>query len=235
MQDGKSLKILLEISLVIIILFSQTISVTAINDQGFTWGIEVGDRFDYNIKIEYHSSTMNVSIDDKMYVIVDELNAIPDHVTQLSDLTIFSLALDSYTTYWENGTIMDDLWFDVLDVANPFSAYPVGNWSLLAQIFEDASPVVITQNTTMMNCSLVDYPVPGNVHETVFMKSSGAPHSVLYIRTWDSGTTIHLDFSIIHTPTETGTSTGEIDNILVLLAGGGVLIIVVVVIIIRRK
>jgi len=226
------LKIFLGLSIITIILATQTVGVTAINDQGLVWGIEVGNRFDYNIKLEYHSSTMDVSTDDKLYVIVDELNTIPDHVTQLSDLTIFSLALDSYTTYWENGTIMDDLWFDVLDVANPFSAYPVGNWSLLAQIFEDASPVVITQNTTMMNCSLVDFPVVGNVHETIFLKSSGVPHSILYIRTWDSGAAIHLNLTMIQTPT----GTGIVHTILPLVVSGGVLVAVVaVVVIIRRK
>ncbi|MDH4213406.1 MAG: hypothetical protein OEV85_05760 [Candidatus Thorarchaeota archaeon] len=230
MKNEDSLKILLGLLIVTIILFAQTAGVSAINDQGLVWGIEVGNRFDYNIKLEYHSSTMDVSIDDKMYVIVDELNTIPDYVTQLSDLTIFSLALESYTTYWENGTIMDDLWFDVLDVANPFSAYPVGNWSLLAQIFEDASPVVITQNTTMMNCSLVDFPVVGNVHETIFLKSSGVPHSILYIRTWDSGANIHLNLTMIQTPT------GTVDIILALVIGGVVLVTVVaVVVIIRRK
>ncbi|MFW9910354.1 MAG: hypothetical protein ACFFEF_17500 [Candidatus Thorarchaeota archaeon] len=230
MKNEDSLNILLGLLIVTIILFAQTAGVSAINDQGFVWGIEVGNRFDYNIKMDYHSSTTNVSTDDKMYVIVNELNTIPDHVTQLSDLTIFSLALDSYTTYWENGTIMDDLWFDVLDVANPFSAYPVGNWSLLAQIFEDASPVVITQNTTMMNCSLVDFPVVGNVHETIFLKSSGVPHSVLYIRTWDSEANIHLNLTMIQTPT------GTVDIILALVIGGGVLVTVVaLVVIIRRK
>jgi hypothetical protein len=235
MQHGKSLKISLGLTLATVILFSQTMGVTAINDQGLIWGIGVGNWFDYNVKMEYHSSITNVSIDDKMHVIVDELNTIPDHVTQLSDLTIFSLALDSYTTYWENGTIMDDLWLDVLDIANPFSAYPIGNWSLITKIFEDAAPVVITQNSTIINYSLVDYPVPENVHETVFMKSNGVPHSILYIRTWDSGATIHLNLTIIQTPTGTGTNTGEVDNTLVLIVGGGVLTIVVVVIIIRRK
>ena len=237
MQNNEILKVLLGLSLIATILFAQTASVTAINDQGLVWGIEVDNRFDFSVEVEFQNSTTNLSIEEKMYMIVNELNTIPDHATLLTDLTIFSLALGSYTTFWENGTIMDNFWFDIMSGSNPLAVYPIGNWSLLAQIFEDAAPVVITQNTDTMNYSLVDFPVVGNVHEVISRKDNGVPNSHLYIRTWDSGTTIFMNLTIIDTPTATGTTTGEGDNTLLLILGGGaaVAIVVIVVVIIRRK
>jgi hypothetical protein len=232
MQNKGSLKVLLGFSIVTVLLFSQTASVAAVNDQGLVWGVEVNNRFDYNVKLEFQNSTTNVSIDDRMYMIVNELTTIPDHVTLLSHITIFSLVLGSYTTYWENGTIMDNFWLDIMEGTNPLVVYPIGNWSLLAQIFEASAPVVITQNSTVMNNSLVDFPVLGNVHETIFLKSSGVVYSNLYIRTYDSETTIHMNLTMIQTPTNTGVG----DSTLIIIVGGGALAAVVIVMfIIRRK
>jgi len=230
------LKILLGLSVITIILFAQTTSVAAINDQGLMWGVEINDRFDYNVELEFQDSTTSVSIDERMYAIINELEPIPDHVTILSHLTIFRLSLGSYTTYWENGTIMDSFWIDVVDLPNPFVVYPIGNWSLISQIFEDAAPVIITQNTTVMNYSLLDFPVLGNVHETIFLKSSGVPLSNQYIRTYDSGATIHMNLTKIETPATTETNTGDSDSTLILIIGGGALVAtLVIVVIIRRK
>lgn len=233
MRSNKILKALLGISIAAIILFSHAVNVAAINDQGLVWSIEVNDRFDYNVEVEFHDSTTNVSVDDKMYVIINELNTIPDHVTLLSHITIFSLSLGSYTTYWENGTAMDSLWLGIMSGMNPFVAYPIGNWSLFTQIFEEAAPAVITQNTTMMNCSLVDYPVLGNVHETVFLKNSGVPSSHLYIRTWDSETTLFMNLTMIATnpyPVE-----GE--SAFILILGGAVTsaIIIIIVFLVKKR
>ena len=236
MRKVGCLKIVLGLSLVTLILCAHIVNVTAINDQGLVWGIEVNDRFDYVVEMEYCSPSMNLSLDDRMYVIIDELSTIPEHATELSDLTIFSLTLDSYTTYWENGSIMDDLWFDVMEMPNPFSAYPIGNWSLIAQIFGDAAPVVITQEATTMNYSLIDFPVVGNVHETIFIKSNGAPLSVIYNRIWDLTRTIHMNLTMIETPTTTDTNTGDGDSNLILILGIGTLVVAIVAIaIIRRK
>ena len=237
METRNHLRFMLGLSIVAIFLISQTANVTAINDQGLVWGIEVNNRFDYRVEVEFQNSTTNLSIEEKMYMIVNELNTIPGHTTLLTDLTIFSLALGSYTTFWENGTIMDNFWFDIMSGSNPLAVYPIGNWSLLAQIFEDSAPVVITQNTDTMNYSLVDFPVVGNVHEIISRKDNGVPNSHLYIRTWDSGATIFMNLTIIDTPTATGTTTGEGDNTLLLILGGGsaVAVVVIVVMIVRRK
>ncbi len=230
MLNRDSLKVLVGFSIVIGLFFTQIGSVSAINNQGLVWGIEVNDRFDYNVQVQFNSSTGNLTLDNKMYVIVDELNTIPDHVTELADITIFSLALGSYSTYWENGTLMDDLWLDIISVANPFAVYPIGNWSLLAQIFEDAAPVVITQNTTIMNYSLIDYPIAGNVHEMITLKSNGVPYSHLYIRTWDSKT-VFMNLTMI------GTNTGGAYSPFMLILSGGALVAIVVfaLVIIRRR
>ncbi|MFW9910649.1 MAG: hypothetical protein ACFFEF_19005 [Candidatus Thorarchaeota archaeon] len=233
MTSTKILNALLGLSIATIILFSQVVDVAAINDQGLVWGIEVNDRFDYDVELEFHNSDTDISINDKMYVIVNELNTIPDHVTLLSHITIFSLSLGSYTTYWENGTTMDSLWLGIMNGMNPFVAYPIGNWRLLGEIFEDSAPAVITQNATMMNCSLVDYPIPGNVHETIFLKNSGVPSSQLYIRTWDSDTTLFMNLTMI----TTSPYPGDGGSALILILGGVVAsaIVIIVIVRVRRK
>ena len=95
MEKRERLRFMLGLTIVTIFLISQTANATAINDQDLIWGIELNNRFDYGVELEYRSSAMNVSIDDKMYVIVNKLNTIPDHVANdgLSQVQIFSLSL----------------------------------------------------------------------------------------------------------------------------------------------
>lgn len=217
------------IVLAFILFIAQATNAAAINDQGLQWGINVGDRFDYHVELDFSSSTANVSIDDMMYVIAKELNAIPDHAMVLSDLTVFSLSLGSYTTFWQNSTLMDSLWLDVIGSMNPFVVYPIGNWSLLTQILEDAAPAVTTQTTTTMNYSLIDYPVAGNVHETVFLKSNGVPISHVYIRTWDSEKTLLMNLTLMQTPSGT-----NVPPILILGSTFACILLVAAVIVHRR-
>ena len=231
MHRNKSIKILLCISIVTIILFAQTANVTAINDQGLVWGIEVDDRFDYEVEIEFHNSTMDLTIDDEMYVIINELNPVPDHVTSGPHLSIFSLALGSYITYWDNGTVMDSLWPSTIK-HSPFMAYPIGNWSLLTQIFEDGAPtVVVTQDTTILNYSATDIPNPGNVQQIILLKSNGALQSQFYNVTWGSETTVFMELTLLSSTT----AGGNIDLTLILGGVAVVAIVVVALVIVRRK
>jgi hypothetical protein len=240
------MKILLGISIVFIILLTQTSSVAAVTDQGLEWGIEVGDRFDYNVEVEFHNTTMDLIIDDEMYVIINELPTIADHITSGAQLPMLHLAINSYTTYWDNGTVMDSLWLDILNIGIPFMCYPIGNYSLLTELFE-ASPAttIITQNTTIMNYTVVDQPYSGNVHTMVFQKSNGAPVSTLFNGTWNSVASVHVDLALIQSTTittttasgTTGTTTGIGDSNLILILGGATAVVIVVfaIVIIRRK
>lgn len=241
-----NLKILLGISISVIILLAQTSSVTAVNDQGLVWGVEVGNRFDYNFELRYHNTTVDLIIDSTMYVIINELYSIPDHVTSINQLLGFHIAYGSYTTYWANGSIMDYLWSDYVPLGAPFIVYPVGNWSLMAQLFESTAPTAeINQDSTTLNYTVANVPNPPNVLTTVFLKSNGVPLSQLNNVTWGSETTIYFEQTLIEssttqsttTSTTTGTNTGMGDNITILMMGGvaAIIVLVIVFFIVRRK
>jgi hypothetical protein len=223
-------KILLGISISVIILLAQTSSVAAVNDQDLVWGIKVNDRFDYNVEIGFHNASSVIELDTQMYVIIDELNTITDHATSLGHLAMFSLAIGSYTTYWSNGSVMDSLWLDELNQLNPIVAYPVGNWTLLTELFEAANPYAeVIQNSTMLNHTRADYPFSGNVISMVFQKSTGIPQSILYNVTWDGTITVYVKLTLIR-------STTTQTDLLYILGGLVVVVVIVIVIVfIRRK
>ena len=160
------------------------------------------------------------------------------------------MSINSYTSYWENGTVMDNVWVDQVNL-NPLIAYPVGNWSLLTEIFLDGLPsAIITQDTAILNFTAVDNPNPGNVQEMVFLKSFGIPQSRFYNVTWGSETTVFVELTLTSWTTvttttttntttsgTTGTTTGGGDSTLILILGGSaaVTVLVIVLVIMRRK
>ncbi len=246
MQNNNFSKILVGVSIVTIILFAQISGITAANNQGLEWGIDVGDRFDYDVKVEFHNTSFDLSIDSEMYMIINALSEIPDDVTSGGQLAIFGLGINSYTTYWENGTIMDSVWLNEANYGSPLIAYPVGNWILLTEIFQDSLPsAIITQDETILNHTVVDIPNPGNVHKMVFLKSFGIPQSQFYNVTWGSETTVFVELTLTSWTTvgdtttsgTTGTTVGEGDNTLLLILGVGtaVVIVIVVILIMRRR
>jgi hypothetical protein len=236
------MEVLLGISIVAIILFAQTANVTAINDQGLEWGVEVGDRFDYDFEVSYHNSTFDLELTSEMYVVINALGSISDNVTSLPNIPIPSLYLGDFTTYWSNGTVMDDFWKGIPFMGATFIAYPIGNWTLITQLFEDVYPSGVTQNATMLNYTIVDIPIAGNVVSQVYQKSNGVTMSQLYDLAWGE-TTVYVKMTLTSSTTSTttsgttGTATGGGDNTLILILGGGaaIAIVVIVIVFMRRK
>ena len=233
--------------MVTIILFAQISSVAAANNQGLEWGIEVGDRYDFDFDVSYHNSTFDLDLTGEMYVVVNLVGDISDDIVALMNIPIASLYLGTFTVYWSNGTVMDDFWLGIPFMGTTFLYYPIGNWTLMAELFEDAFPTGVTQDTSILNYTVVDVPAAGNVMSQVFQKSNGVASSMRSHVTW-SDTTADVEFTLTSSTTVTTTTTttttsgttgttGTGDTTLILILGGGaaVAIVVIVIVMMRRK
>ncbi len=231
------MKLLLGLSMMFILLISQASNVAAANNQGLEWNVVVDNRFDYDVKLTYHNSTFDLDIDDQMYVTIDDVPSIPDNVTSLAQLTFLD-----FTTYWDNGTAMDNVWKDILSLI-PFMIYPIGNWSFITQLIEDINPQAdLNQDASVLTTTTP----PNEYHNTTFtlMKSDGALAHLQtdWIRT---GSEDSMSVELIRegyttsatTTNTTGTNPLDGDNTLLLVLGGSAAVMVVVLslIMIRRK
>ena len=135
-KDGK---VILGMLLLPLLILSQATNVIAVNNQALDWGIEAGNRFNYDLEVTYHNATYSLDIIDKMYVIIDDLPVIPDNVSHL-----YEIAFYDFTTYWNNGTNMDNFWTNVMHFI-PFYAIPTGNWSLISDLYGEVDPPVAVE------------------------------------------------------------------------------------------
>jgi hypothetical protein len=246
LNGNNNLKILFGILLMFLLIISQASNVTAANNQGLEWGLGVDDRLDYDVKVEYHNTTLDLEFDDEMYVIVNSVPSISDDITSLTQITTFNMIFGHYTTYWENGSIMDSLWRNTLKL-NPIWVLPVGNWVLVTELFVAATPTAImVQDSEIFNSTIEDIPNPGNVQSTELLKSDGATSSWVYNVTWGSETTVYVELTrqisttTTTTTTTSGTTTGTgqplDDTTLLIITGGvGVVAVVLIVVILRKR
>lgn len=243
MQKNTGLKVLLSLSIVTIMFFAQVSGVAAANNQGLEWGIEVDDRFDYDFDVSYHNSTFDLELTGEMYVIINSLGDISNDITSLPNIPIPSLYLGTYTIYWSNGTVMDDFWKGISFMGVPFIAYPIGNWTLMTELFEDVTHTIVTQDASVLNYTYVDVPVVDNVVSMVFQKSDGVARSQSYDIEWGDAT-VNIEFTLTSSTTTTTTTTGTSGTstaegvsplILALVGGAVIVVIIIVIVIIRRK
>jgi len=249
MDSYKSMRTLVGLAFISLFFISQTINVAAANNQGLEWGVEVDDRFDYDVKVIYHNDTLDLDIVDEMYVIIDGLPSIADNITSLAQLTFLD-----FTTYWDNGTVMDDFWWGVLSLI-PFILLPIGNWSLMETLTEEADESVeVTQDATYFTASRT----PSETYNSTYtlMKSNGTPayFKVDWIRSGmgdslsvelikegyvlpTSTTTGSTTTSSTTNQTTSGTTTPDGYNTLLLMIGvsGMVLLVIIVVLVARRR
>ena len=116
-----------------------TICVTStegLTNHGFYWGIEIGNRFDYHMELRYPNSSRNIYLD--YYVTVDELPSIDDNLTNIPQIRE-SVAYEENnfcSFYFMNDTrITSQAVSDALRSCLSWSAFPVGNWSLINDTF----------------------------------------------------------------------------------------------------
>jgi hypothetical protein len=89
--------------------------VSAANNQGLYWGVTIGSRFDYHDFGEFTIQNQNET---------SPREEIPDDITAMRNLS----RLVGASRFYENGTEIEG--------SSSWDVLPVGNWSLIVNIWE---------------------------------------------------------------------------------------------------
>lgn len=104
-------------------------TVSAATSQGLEWGIVVGDQWNFDI-----TSTEEgvVELDEVIYVEILTRPTIPNIITTLSEVPA-----PTFDMTWANGTSLgwSALIFIFLFIASPAVVFPIGNYTLLAELY----------------------------------------------------------------------------------------------------
>ena len=140
-------------------------SAEGITNHGFYWGIEIGERFDYHMAIRLPDSNKNKDLD--YYVIVDELPSIDENITDIPQITgssennwnnLYSFYLMNNTKIASQTNISDDIRRNLY-----WSAFPVGNWSLINDFF------LMPTNNSLFEVQTIDTAVEWGYRLTIVM------------------------------------------------------------------
>ena len=123
---------------IFVLLMMSPCFVPAVTHHGLSWGVDEGDRIDYTRRV-YKIWSDNITIRDTRdyYVIVNELSPIPENVTNIMQLYLFSAFSLNLTVYYANGTLEPEI-----GLAHPIG-YAIGNWSLIQDLYTLATQWII--------------------------------------------------------------------------------------------
>jgi hypothetical protein len=110
-----------------IIAFLLMTPVAAATDQGLQWGVQNGDRFDFNM----HQSDGEDVINEALYMTVDSRPSIANGISTWS--AVPGVDID---VFWANGSSMGFsalIFLGIFFVDGAF-CFPVGNWTLLTEL-----------------------------------------------------------------------------------------------------
>ena len=209
--------------MIVLFLIGFVSTTTAANNQGLSWGVEVGDRFNYKI---FGVNNGIQDIDWDVYIqfyLVDELNeTVLSFGEMMGQSPIFS-------TYWSNGTLFEYYYWPV------FMVFPTGNWSLVEDLYLDYISRVFTVEEVVETDSTWGYIISGNSSDTtatitaIYSKADGVLNYYQGIRDDE------ISHRLREITREGYSSPGGLDPTLLLYIGiGGVLVIVAVVYVRRR-
>lgn len=208
----------------VLVISLPTINVSA-DYQGLHWGVDVGARFDYRVDADPHEEIGSVrSYHGQVYVIVDEL---ADIQTLAPPLILPVVLRVGVTGYYANGTEFSyPMWPNI-----GFELWPIGNWTLLNELFGSDYDDVYASARTINTDTLWGYTsyvaiTNDHINETLeISKADGATYR----------------YSVSSINNETGITNYSIEVVRVdstlLIVGVGVVGIAVVVIVylLRRK
>lgn len=218
------------IQLFSVILFITVIAATpvlAASNQGFEWGFEAGDKFNYTFQM--HNYTGNsVLIDEKIYLSITTLPTIPDDMTSWNDIPVVNMAAK-----WANGT---DMGFIVLIfIAAERIAVPIGNYTLLTEFINAKANYDVIDDSLFWGFEH-DLALSNGLKMTIhvdFLKSDGM--LAHYTVTNFNGTTKYSDVTVIREGLPAG---GDIVGLLkdnALYIGAAIVVIGAVYCFARRK
>ena len=230
-----NLRIYLNIILVLALFTSSSLMV----NHSFMWGVEVGDRFDFIIKIGYSPRQMELDqreilLNLKIYMQVTDLIDLSDPVADSSIWYVTNMFMEA-DIFLSNGTSFSTIDLDVYQLLEGAAAIPIGNWSLLNEIIDTTNEDMGLDYTyTVIDES--DY--WGYSFEDSFMDSSetwkwsktdGSLHSVNVVNSSHEKLPylMALDFTVERT--------GSSQSFLIYLGLGVSLLVIAVLVVFLRK
>lgn len=102
--------------------------VSAVNDQGLDWSIEIGSIFNYTFRCTRLITTAIPIGDYELYFNITSLPIIEDNITSVDDFRLVSQY--NYDMYFQNGTYE---WSGLYD----FIILPTENWTLMQILWEN--------------------------------------------------------------------------------------------------
>ena len=212
--------------------------VAAATNQGLSWGVIVGDAFNYQLTIGGTGTV--TSMNEGFYMNVTGTDPVPNSITDWTQIPDISVGL-----WWTNGTTMG--WFALVFIGFVYLGtglvLPAGNWTLLAQVVK--TYVMWNTSTTFVNSSLywglsLTLPMSGlsGVIQASYLKSDGVLARYSIVGTNQTSHVVQSSISVVRAglPTEGFDIVGFLQqNILYVGAGVAVIVILGAVVCMRRK
>jgi len=249
---GKSRLLVVGFLLVFLIGFSSFTEpiiplVSAANDQGLDWSVEIGSIFNYTFRCTTLITTAIPIGDYELYFNITSLPVLEDNITSVDDFRLVSEY--NYDMYFQNGTYE---WSGLY----PFMILPTGNWSLMQALWNNSIYSSEADTMTWVNTTADwGFMAEGNVYGSlrykswyIFSKANGV--LLLYFVGYylndiqDDYVEIRLDSYSSYpdliepitstTPMNTTTTTitdhtGFDENLIIMIVGSTLIVVVVVV------
>lgn len=210
--------------LIVLFLVGFVGTTTAANNQGLSWEVEVGDRFNYKI---FGVNNGIQDIDWDMYIQFYSVGELNETVMSFGEMVG---QYPSFSTYWSNGTLNEYYSWPVLMV------FPTGNWSLVEDVYLEYFSQFFTVEDFVETDSTWGYIISGGSSDVtatitaIYSKTDGVLNYYQSIRDDDTSRRLR------EITREGYSSPGGLDpNLLLYIGIGGVLVIVVVAAYVRRR
>jgi hypothetical protein len=208
----------------VIVAFLLMTPVAAATDQGLEWGVQNGDRFDYNM---HESSDGNVA-DEALYMTVTSRPSIANSISNWAAVPGVDIDI-----FWANGSSMGFsalVFLGIFFVDGEF-CFPVGNWTLLTELRGSDPDADITDSIFFWGFSWRGTFFDPELQVQIgvdYLKSDG------FLAHYTVETVNQTSQETIYTASITRQGLFLQDNIL-LIGGGVVLVLVLAIVCIKKK
>ena len=207
-----------------IVAFLLMTPVAAATDQGLEWGVQNGDRFDYNM---HENSDGNVA-DEALYMTVTSRPTIADGISNWAAVPGVDIDI-----FWANGSSMGFsalIFLGIFFVDGEF-CFPVGNWTLLTELRGSDPDADITDSIFFWGFSWRGTFFDPELQVQIgvdYLKSDG------FLAHYTVETVNQTSQETIYTASITRQGLFLQDNIL-LIGGGVILVLVLAIVCIKKK
>ena len=197
--------------------------VAAATDQGLEWGVQNGDRFDYNM----HESSDEHVVDEALYMTVTSRPLIANGISNWASVPGVDIDI-----FWANGSSMGFsalIFLGIFFVESEF-CFPIGNWTLLTELRGSDPDAEITDSIFFWGFSWRGTFLDPELQVQIgvdYLKSDG------FLAHYTVETVNQTSQETIYTASITRQGLFLQDNIL--LIGGGVVLVLVLAIVCMKK